>query len=163
MSSGSAKAMKKQAMKEVSAEMNARLDKIENFCQAQLDKQDKRARSIQSWIIQEVSVKIQNDLFNATCTVDAIVEVLAKNNVHIEDFAKQVDEQKVLVAERKKLEAEEAMKAQLQAQQDALAAQAAAEAAAQAEAQDNKGPGADSVPSGQEETQAPAAETPAAE
>lgn len=133
MSSGSAKQIKKQAMAQVSEEMNLRLDKIEAFCQDSLQKQDKRAKAIQSWIIQEVSVKIQNDLFNADCTIDAVVEVLAANGLQVEDFKAKVDAQKIKVAERKKSEAEASMRAQLEAQEAAAKEnQAPAEAPVQA-------------------------------
>lgn len=119
MSSGSAKQIKKQAMKEVGEQMNLRLDSIEEFVKSELQRQNERARQIQSFVIQQVTGKIQNDLFNANCTIDAVVEVLAEAGFNIQDFNKKVDLKKLEVAERKKQEAEEKMKAQLSAQQKA--------------------------------------------
>lgn len=127
MSSGSAKQIKKQALAAVSVEMNTRLDQIENYCKESLEKADKRARGIQTWIIQEVTGKIQQDLFNANCTIDAVVQVLAEAGINIENFADKVDAAKVVVAERKKQEAEDRMKAKLAEQQAAAQAQLAAE------------------------------------
>lgn len=112
--------------------MNARLDNIDKYCQQSLEKQDKRARAIQSFILQEVQVKIQNDIFNASCTVDAIVEVLAESGVVVEGFAAKVDAKKLEVAERRKQAAAKAMEESAEAKiAEAKAAQEAAAAPAE--------------------------------
>jgi hypothetical protein len=126
MGSRQAKVMKKHAMKEVGEAMNERLDKIERFCQDELAKQDKRGKAIQSWLIQEVTGKIQNDLYNASCTLDAIIEVLAASGVVVDDFANKVDQQKIVVAQRKQAAAEAAMQAHLEEKNAKAAAEAAA-------------------------------------
>jgi hypothetical protein len=138
MSGKNAKQIRKQAMAAVGKDMNERLDKIENFCREKLAESDKRARAVQGFLIQTVQGKIQQDLWNATVTVDAIVQVLAEAGLNIENFAEKVDAKKVEISERKQREAEEAMKAKL-AEQQAAAEKARAE---------------------QQEQQAPAAEQP---
>lgn len=97
------------------AEMNARLDSIDKYCQQALEKQDKRSKAIQTFIIQEVTGRIQNDLFNANVTIDAVVEVLAEAGLSIENFAGKVDEKKVIIADRQRKAADEQMKAQMEA------------------------------------------------
>lgn len=97
------------------SEMNARLDSIDKYCQQALEKQDKRSKAIQTFIIQEVTGRIQNDLFNANVTIDAVVEVLAEAGLSIENFAGKVDEKKVIIADRQRKAADEQMKAQMEA------------------------------------------------
>lgn len=94
--------------------MNARLDQIDKYCQSSLDRQDKRAKSIQTFLIQTVQGQFQNDLFNATVTVDAVVAVLAASGLNIEDFAAKVDAQKLIIAEERKRRADEEMKAEME-------------------------------------------------
>lgn len=97
------------------SEMNARLDSIDKYCQQSLEKQDKRSKAIQTFIIQEVTGRIQNDLFNANVTIDAVVEVLAEAGLNIENFAGKIDEKKVIIADRQRKAADEQMKAQMEA------------------------------------------------
>lgn len=130
MSSGSAKQIKKQALAAVNEEMNRRLNEIESYVKNNLAEQNQRAKNVQGWIVQEVKGKIQQDLFNANCTIDAVVEVLADAGLHIEGFAEKVDARKVEIAKRREAEAVDEMKAKLQAQQDQIKANLEAQAAA---------------------------------
>lgn len=98
---------------ELNAKINERLDSIEAFCSEQLTKQDKRARDIQSFLLQEVNGKIKRDLFNANVTVDSIVAVLSEAGLNIPDFDKKVDEKKLEISKKLEAEAIEKMQAQL--------------------------------------------------
>lgn len=115
--------------KDVIEQMDARLDEIDKYCQQSLEKQDKRARGVQSFVLGEVTGKIQNDLFNANITIDAVAEVLADAGLGIENFAEKIDAKKTVIAERKKKEADDQMQAEMIAREEAR--KAAIEAATQ--------------------------------
>lgn len=109
----------KTALEELQPLLDGRLDRIEMYVRDKIGAMEKQEKAIRGWLIGEVKVKLQNDLFNANCTVDAVVEVLAEAGINIPDFASKVDEKKKIVAQRKVKEAEEAMAAQMQIQQAA--------------------------------------------
>ncbi len=105
--------MFKSRCTEVMAELvKVRCDGIEDYVKAYLTKNDQREKAIRGWLVHEVKFKIQNDLFNATCTVDAIVEVLAESGIMIPDFNAKVDTRKQEIAIRLKQRAEEKMMAE---------------------------------------------------
>lgn len=106
--------------REVNAQMNARLDQIDKYCQSALEKQDKRARGIQSFLIGEVKGKISEDLFNANVTIDAVVAVLAESGIVIEGFSEKVDAKKKELAEARVKQASEQMQADMKARSEAI-------------------------------------------
>lgn len=109
--------------------MNARLDNIDKYCQQALEKQDKRARAIQSFLLQEVQGKIQKDLFDNNCMVEAVVEVLAESGLVVESFQEKLNLKIQEVANRKKEAAAKAMQESTEAKiAEAKAAQEAKEA-----------------------------------
>lgn len=127
MSGSSAKANRKLA-KEVAEvlrpDMEARIDQIEEYVKPKMEAMDKRAKAIQSWIIQEVKVKIQQDLFDAKTTVDAIVMVLAQSNLSIPDFDAKVQAAKQVIAAQITQKASDDLTAEMQRRNDeVLAAQ----------------------------------------
>ncbi len=141
------KQIKKMAMDMLGKEMHEKLDKIEKFCQDTLKAQDRRSKNIHSFLIQQVTGKIQNDLFNANCTVEAVVEVLAEAGLNIPDFNQKIDEKKKIIADRKVKEAEAAMKDKLAAQQElAAAAKKAEDEKSEAQSQPESQPEAESSP-----------------
>ncbi len=93
--------------------MNARLDQIDKYCQSSLEKQDKRAKQIQSFVLQEVTGKIQRDLFNANVTLDAMVAVLGESGINVSDFEGKINAKKAEIAERLHKEANDAMQANM--------------------------------------------------
>jgi hypothetical protein len=109
----------KQVRKAIKEAVDARCNEIETYVKDYLAKNDKREKAIRSFLMQDVKFKIQNDLFNATCTVDAIVEVLAESGITIPDFAAKVDAKKVEVARRKNAEADKRMEEEMKARAEA--------------------------------------------
>ncbi len=107
-----ARRIAKQGLYLFQKSIDERLDGIEDYVKGQLQKIDKRNTSVQGWLVNEVKVNLQNELFNATCTVDAVVEVLADSDIKIKDFDKKVDLKKAEISERKQKEAEKKFKAE---------------------------------------------------
>lgn len=107
-----AKIMAKAALEGLRPLIDQRLDSIEEYVKTQLGKMETRNKGVQGWIVNEVKTKIQNDLFNMSCTIDAVVEVLAAEGVQIPDFAAKVDAKKTEVSERRHAAAAEKFKAE---------------------------------------------------
>jgi hypothetical protein len=132
MGNGRVKQLKKiaaDALKDdVTALINGRCDRIEAYVKDYLTRTESREKLIRTWLVNEVKGKIQNDLFNANCTIDAVVEVLAEAGINIPEFAAKVDAKKLAIRERKLKEADEAMKAEMEKR--AAEAKAAQEPAA---------------------------------
>lgn len=112
----------KAAMDELRPILDARLDRIEDYVRGQLEASEKRNKGVQSWLINEVKTRIQNDLFNANVTLDAVVEVLAEAGLNIPDFAKRIDSKKLEIAARMKQEAEAKLQAEREAREAATPA-----------------------------------------
>lgn len=103
-----------QVKKEVTDLMNSRIDRIESYCQESLMKADKRARSIEGFLMRVVKTEIQNDLYNANLTIDSVVAVLAESGVVIEDFSAKVDAKKLSLDKARKEAASAAMQAEME-------------------------------------------------
>jgi hypothetical protein len=117
MGSRQVKDIKKLAMKEVGAEMNARLDSIEKFVKENIGKMDSRSQNMERYLVREINFNIANKIYNLDVTIDSFMEVLKDEGVTIPDFAAKLDAKKLEVDARKKAEAEAKMKEQMEARQ----------------------------------------------
>lgn len=143
MGNGRTKQLKKIAADALSDVVNKRINErcqaIEDYVRDYLQRTEKREKAIRGWLMQEVKFKMQNDLFNATCTVDAVVEILAKAGLNIPDFAAKVDAKKLEIRDRKIREADEAMRKEMEERAKA-SQEASAQATEQAEAVNPEAP-----------------------
>lgn len=108
------KSLKDEVLPELHSHLYGRCDRIEAFVRDKIVAMEKLNKNVQSFILQEVKVKMQNDLFNANCTIDAVVEVLAESGVNIPDFSAKVDAKKTDIAKRKRDEADKAMREEME-------------------------------------------------
>jgi hypothetical protein len=118
MGNGRVKQLKKIAIKTmedaVKTQINERCDRIEKYVQDYLKRLEDREKQIRSWLVQEVKFKLQNDLHNANCTIDAVAEILAEANLGIPDFAAKIDAKKKEISKRKLDEADAKMQAEME-------------------------------------------------
>lgn len=110
------KAAERLVEEHVLPNMNQRLDSIEKFCKEELMRQDKRAKGVQSFIVQEVKNVIAEELYQQKLNNLALMEVLAAENLAAELLPK-IDKQKLVIDARLREEAQEQMKKQLEEQQ----------------------------------------------
>ena len=94
--------------------MNQRLDSIDKYCREELQRQDKRSKTVQSFVVNEVVNRVQQDLFRANCMLDAVVEVITESGLPIDDFHNKVKDRIPLIEERRKKESDEAMKVEME-------------------------------------------------
>lgn len=97
-------ALMKSVSETLDATLNQRIDMINTYCKTSLEEQDKRAKSIQGFLLREVKFNIANQLHNMEVTLLAWEELMQEKLGMPEDFNAALDEKKKQI--QQKLEAE---------------------------------------------------------
>lgn len=122
-----------EALKELATRsdltINDRCDRIEKYVRDNVGVMDKRSRAIQGFFVNQVRSELQNEIFNASVTIDAFIAVIADAGIAIPDLAQKIDEKKKAIAADRMAKADAAMRAEMAARAEAakLAKQAAPE------------------------------------
>jgi small ligand-binding sensory domain FIST len=103
-----------QVQKDLLEAQNKRLDQIEEFCKGQLEKQDKRARDVQGFLVGIVKNHLQESLNDMDLTIESLVEVLTESGIVISDVQEKIRAKKPQIQARRQEAAAEAMKKEME-------------------------------------------------
>jgi small ligand-binding sensory domain FIST len=103
-----------QVQKDLLEAQNKRLDQIEEFCKGQLEKQDKRARDVQGFLVGIVKNHLQESLNDMDLTIESLVEVLTESGIAISDVQEKIRAKKPQIQARRQEAAAEAMKKEME-------------------------------------------------